>query len=49
MVAAFTGWVDSRNDPVKSVRYGNGEVIDGEAMLGVAAFMKARSIPSFDV
>lgn len=45
IVAAYTGWIDSRNDPTKSVLYGNNELIDGEALLGVAEFMKReRSI-----
>lgn len=30
MVAAFTGWKDSRNDPTKAVTFGNGQALPAE-------------------
>eukprot|EP00300_Choanocystis_sp_HF-7_P037088 c53084_g1_i1.p1 GENE.c53084_g1_i1~~c53084_g1_i1.p1 ORF type:complete len:673 (+),score=150.57 c53084_g1_i1:42-2021(+) len=39
MVAAFTGWVDSRNDPTKAVVFGDGSPMDAEAMHGMAQAM----------
>ena len=30
MVAAYTGWVDSRNDPTKAVQFGNGDMLSKE-------------------
>eukprot|EP00516_Mucochytrium_quahogii_P007338 CAMPEP_0203764340 /NCGR_PEP_ID=MMETSP0098-20131031/17623_1 /ASSEMBLY_ACC=CAM_ASM_000208 /TAXON_ID=96639 /ORGANISM=" , Strain NY0313808BC1" /LENGTH=666 /DNA_ID=CAMNT_0050660167 /DNA_START=138 /DNA_END=2135 /DNA_ORIENTATION=- len=44
MVAAFKGWVDSRNDPLKAVVYGDGSPIDAEALEGVAAFMEREKV-----
>ena len=32
LIAAFRGWKDARNDPSKSVRHGDGSVIDVEAL-----------------
>ena len=32
MVAAYTGWVDSRNDPKKSVCCGDGSEVNGEVL-----------------
>ena len=42
MVAAYTGWVDSRNDPVKAVQFGNGEKMtadEGAVLLDIEKFM----------
>lgn len=44
MVAAYTGWVDSRNDPTKAVILGNGEPVDGEALLDVQKFQMANRV-----
>ncbi|EOD14463.1 hypothetical protein EMIHUDRAFT_416307 [Emiliania huxleyi CCMP1516] len=32
VIAAITGWEDGRNDPLKAIRYGDGEELDGEAV-----------------
>jgi len=40
IVAAFTGWVDARNDPTKSVVYADGSPIEADAILSVAEYMK---------
>jgi D-xylose reductase len=42
MVAAYTGWVDSRNDPVQAVQFGNGEKLtpaEGAVLVDIEAFM----------
>ena len=44
MVAAYTGWVDARNDPTKSVVCGDGSPVNGEALLKTAAAMEAESV-----
>ncbi|CAK9009559.1 Probable NAD(P)H-dependent D-xylose reductase xyl1 (XR) [Durusdinium trenchii] len=44
MVAAFKGWVDSRNDPLKAVMFGDGTPIDPEALQGVADFMEREKV-----
>ena len=33
MVAAYTGWIDQRNDPTKSVTCGDGTPVDGDVLL----------------
>ena len=40
IVAAFTGWKDSRNDPEKAVTLGNGEFLDKESVLLAESIMK---------
>lgn len=32
MIAAYTGWIDSRNDPKKAVQLGDGTPVDAAAM-----------------
>jgi hypothetical protein len=39
MVAAYTGWVDSRNDPKRSVVLGDGSPVNGEVLLKTAKAM----------
>ena len=39
MVAAFTGWIDSRNDPTKAVVLGDDSPVDAKALLDVSEFM----------
>lgn len=39
MVAAYTGWIDSRNDPKKAIMLGDGTPVDQEAMSGISQFM----------
>ena len=42
MVAAYTGWIDSRNDPTKAVQFGNGEMLsddEGAVLKDIEAFM----------
>lgn len=34
ILAAYTGWKDSRNDPTKAVVFGDGRPLDGAAVLG---------------
>lgn len=44
MVAAYLGWVDSRNDPVKAVTLGDDSPVDHEAMMGIADFMERTKV-----
>jgi len=44
VVAAYTGWVDSRNDPTRSVRLGDDSPMDGEALLATAAAMREECV-----
>ena len=44
VVAAYTGWVDSRNDPTKAVICGDGTAVDGEALLATAAAMDEECV-----
>ena len=44
MVAAYTGWIDSRNDPTKAVELANGEPVDGNALLHTAKFMESERV-----
>ena len=37
-MAAYTGWIDSRNDPTKAVVLGDGTPVDGEAVLDLEKF-----------
>ncbi len=39
-VAAYTGWVDERNDPTKAVKCGDDTAVDGSALLATAEAMK---------
>ena len=39
MVAAYTGWVDERNDPTQAVKCGDGTPVNGEALLATAEAM----------
>ena len=32
LIAAYTGWKDTRNDPSKSITFGDGGPLDAEAM-----------------
>ena len=32
MVAAYTGWIDERNDPTKSVKCGDGSPVEGDVL-----------------
>ncbi len=44
VVAAYTGWVDTRNDPTRSVRCGDDTPVDGEALLRTAEAMKEECV-----
>lgn len=44
MVAAYTGWVDTRNDPTKSVILGDGTPVDGPAILDIHKFQMANRV-----
>lgn len=46
LIAAFQGWKDSRNDPSKSIRHGNGAPLDRDAVLKAAALAEELT---FDV
>lgn len=37
LIAAYCGWKDSRNDPSKSITYGDGAPLDGDAAMQAAA------------
>ena len=39
VVAAYTGWIDERNDPTKAVKCGDGSPVNGEALLATAEAM----------
>ena len=39
VVAAYTGWIDQRNDPHKSVKCGDDSPVNGEALLATAQAM----------
>lgn len=43
-VAAYTGWVDSRNDPTKAVICGDGSPVDGQTLLQTAAAMEEECV-----
>lgn len=42
MVAAYTGWIDERNDPTQAVLCGDGSPVNGEALLATAEMMRAE-------
>eukprot|EP00897_Mesotaenium_endlicherianum_P005114 jgi/Mesen1/4630/ME000239S03903 len=44
MVAAFTGWQDSRNTAEKTVTFGDGTPLPREAVLDCSAIMQAASV-----
>lgn len=44
MIAAFTGWNDSRNVGEKAVVLGDGSPVDAQAMRGVAQYMQERRV-----
>ena len=44
MVAAYTGWVDERNDPTKAVKCGDGSPVNGEALLATAEAMREEEV-----
>eukprot|EP00871_Galdieria_phlegrea_P000117 jgi/Galph1/1105/GphlegSOOS_G5763.1 len=44
MVAAYEGWKDIRNDPVKAVTFGDGSPLDAEAVHGCAELMEKLCI-----
>ncbi|MCG8417119.1 MAG: TauD/TfdA family dioxygenase [Proteobacteria bacterium] len=44
MIAAYTGWVDSRNDPTKAIELGDGSPVDHDAMMAIAAYMKEHCV-----
>ncbi|MEM9489315.1 MAG: TauD/TfdA family dioxygenase, partial [Myxococcota bacterium] len=44
MIAAYTGWIDSRNDPEKSIQLGDGSPVDAQAMRSIAEFMRAECV-----
>uniref|UniRef100_A0A7N0ZW19 TauD/TfdA-like domain-containing protein n=1 Tax=Kalanchoe fedtschenkoi TaxID=63787 RepID=A0A7N0ZW19_KALFE len=44
MVAAYTGWKDARNDPVKAVTFGNGESLPAEIIYDCLNILEAESV-----
>ena len=42
MIAAYTGWVDVRNDPRKAVVLGDGSPVDHDAMMAIVEIMNAE-------
>ncbi|XP_065869419.1 clavaminate synthase-like protein At3g21360 [Euphorbia lathyris] len=44
VVAAYTGWDDKRNDPVKAVTFGNGEALPGEIIHDCQKILEDESV-----
>ena len=44
IIAAFTGWQDSRNDRLKSVRFGNDEDMPKAVLNSIATFMEENKV-----
>ena len=44
MVAAYIGWIDSRNDPKKAVVCGDGSPVDGDALLQTSLAMDEECV-----
>lgn len=44
IIAAFIGWEDSRNDRLKSVFYGNNELIDSQVLSDISNFMEENKV-----
>lgn len=44
IVAAFTGWKDTRNDPTKAVVYGDGTPLDPDVLTRCLAIMDELSV-----
>ncbi len=43
LIAAYCGWQDSRNDPSKSITYGDGSPLDAQAVAGAVALANQLS------
>jgi len=43
MIAAYTGWIDSRNDPKKTLRFGDDSEMDTAALDACAIYMKENA------
>ena len=39
MIAAYTGWVDKRNDPKKAVVFGDGSALPDDVMTALSNYM----------
>ncbi|XP_050232361.1 clavaminate synthase-like protein At3g21360 [Mercurialis annua] len=44
MVAAYTGWEDERNDPVKAVTFGDGEPLPGDVVYDCLKILEEESV-----
>lgn len=44
MVAAYTGWEDERNDPVKAVTFGNGEPLPSQVVYDCLHILEEESV-----
>lgn len=44
MVAAYTGWEDARNDPVKAVTFGNGKPLPGDIIHDCLRILEEESV-----
>lgn len=44
IVAAYTGWVDERNDPTQAVKCGDGTPVKGEVLLATAEAMREEQV-----
>ena len=44
VVAAYTGWIDQRNDPTKSVRLGDDSPVNGAALSATAVAMQEECV-----
>jgi hypothetical protein len=46
LIAAYCGWHDTRNDPSRAIRFGDGAPLDGEAVAAAAEFAEEQA---FDI
>lgn len=44
LIAAYCGWKDARNDPSKSIKFGDGSPLDSEAVLGAIELAKQLTV-----
>ena len=44
MIAAYTGWIDKRNDPKKAVVFGDDSLLPDDILMDLAAFMKENGV-----
>ena len=47
VIAAYVGWIDARNDPTRAVTFGDGSLLDPEAIQGIQKIMQEACV-AFD-